>query len=151
MLILSVIIKRVCSPNNKQNSNSKHHNELGENQMNKKLMIAEEILRKLNNQIEVDRSKAISDRKFSRKWLNKSSSYLSAIKSENTDISGDALFNLFGTVIATRISLDENVLTNKDKSMESMCFKKAEFFLDLEYWLSDQIYTQAAEKQGIIF
>ena len=75
----------------------------------------------------------------------------SAIKSENTDISGDALFNLFGTVIATRISVDENVLTNKDKSMENMCFKKAEFFLDLEYWLSDQIYTQAAEKQGIIF
>ena len=31
--------------------------------------------------------------------------------------------------------------------MENMCFKKAEFFLDLEYWLSDQIYTQAAEKQ----
>ena len=50
MLILSVIIKCVCSPNNKQNSNSKHHNELGENQMNNKLMIAEEILKKLNNQ-----------------------------------------------------------------------------------------------------
>jgi len=151
MLILSVIIKRVCSPNNKQNSNSKHHNELGENQMNNKLMIAEEILKKLNNQIEVDRSKAISDRKFSRKWLNKSSSYLSAIKSENTDISGDALFNLFGTVIATRISVDENLSTNTDNSMKDKYANKAEFFLDLEYWLSDQIYTQAAEKQGIIF
>jgi len=29
--------------------------------------------------------------------------------------------------------------------------KKTAFFLDLEYWLSDPIYTQAAEKQGIIF
>ena len=95
MLILSVIIKRVCVFKQLTKLN-KHHNELGENQMNNKLMIAEEILKKLNNQIEVDRSKAISERKFSRKWLNKSSSYLSAIKSENTDISGDALFNLFG-------------------------------------------------------
>ena len=32
--------------------------------MNNKLMIAEEILRKLNNQIEVDRSKAINYTKF---------------------------------------------------------------------------------------
>ena len=51
MLKLSVIIKRVYSPNNKQNSNSKHHNELGENQMNNKLMIAEEILRKLMKKV----------------------------------------------------------------------------------------------------
>jgi hypothetical protein len=35
--------------------------------------------------------------------------------------------------------------------MKDMYIKKAVFFLDLEYWLSDQIYTQAAEKQGIIF
>ena len=27
--------------------------------------------------------------------------------------------------------------------------KKAKFFLNLEYWLSDQIYTQAAEKQEL--
>jgi hypothetical protein len=119
--------------------------------MNKKLMIAEAILKRLNKEIEVDRCDQMSERQFSRKWLKKSSSYLSAIKAENTDISGDALFNLFGTVIATRISVDENASTNKDKSMENMCIKKAEFFLDLEYWLSDQIYTQAAEKQGIIF
>jgi len=76
---------------------------------------------------------------------------MSAIKSEDTDISGDALFNLFGTVIATRISADENASSNKDNSMKDMHIKKAVFFLDLEYWLSDQIYTQAAEKQGIIF
>ena len=114
-------------------------------------MIAEAILKKLNKEIEVERCNQMSERQFSRKWLQKSSSYISAIKSEDTDISGDALFNLFGTVIATRISVDENVSTNKDNSMEDMYIKKAEFFLDLEYWLSDQIYTQAAEKQGIIF
>ena len=119
--------------------------------MNKKLMIAEAILKKLNKEIEINKSIQMSERQFSRKWLQKSSSYMSAIKSEDTDISGDALFNLFGTVIATRISADENVSSNKDNSMKDMYIKKAVFFLDLEYWLSDQIYTQAAEKQGIIF
>ena len=114
-------------------------------------MIAEAILKKLNKEIEINKSIQMSERQFSRKWLNKSSSYLSAIKSENTDISGDALFNLFGTVIATRISVDENVSTNTDNSMKDKYTKKAAFFLDLEYWLSDQIYTQAAEKQGIVF
>ena len=114
-------------------------------------MIAEAILKKLNKEIEINKSIQMSERQFSRKWLNKSSSYLSAIKSENTDISGDALFNLFGTVIATRISVDENVSTNTDNTMKDKYANKAAFFLDLEYWLSDQIYTQAAEKQGIIF
>ena len=39
--------------------------------MNKKLMIAEAILKRLNKEIEVDICNQMSERQFSRKWLKK--------------------------------------------------------------------------------
>ena len=41
--------------------------------MNKKLMIAEAILKKLNKEREINKSIQMSERQFSRKWLQKSS------------------------------------------------------------------------------
>jgi len=109
--------------------------------MNNKLMIAETILKKLNSEIKMYSSKPMSERQFSQNWLKKSPNYMSVIKAGNTDISVDALFNLFGTIISKRINVDVN------KSTKKAIDKKAIFLLNLEYWLSDQIYTQAAKQE----
>jgi|TARA_B100001964_G_scaffold193745_1_gene217040 hypothetical protein len=114
--------------------------------MNNKLMIAETILKKLNSEIKMYSSKPMSERQFSRNWLKKSPNYMSVIKAGNTDISVDALFNLFGTIISKRMNVDVHTSTDKGIDINN---KKAKFFLNLEYWLSDQIYTQAAEKQEL--
>ena len=110
--------------------------------MNNKLMIAETILKKLNSEIKMYSSKPMSERQFSQNWLKKSPNYMSVIKAGNTDISIDALFNLFGTIISKRINVDVN------KSTKKAIDKKATFLLNLECWLSDQIYTQGSKTRN---
>ena len=114
--------------------------------MNNKLMIAETILKKLNSEIKMYSSKPMSERQFSQNWLKKSPNYMSVIKAGNADISIDALFNLFGTIISKRMNIDVNTSTSKAIDINN---KKATFFLNLEYWLSDQIYTQATGNRNL--
>jgi len=106
-------------------------------------MIAETILKKLNSEIKIYCSKPLSERQFSQNWLKKSPNYMSVIKAANTDISIDALYNLFGTLISKRMNVDVNTSTNKAINM------RATFLLNLEYWLSDQIYTQATGNRNL--
>tara|TARA_B100001971_G_C17642179_1_gene263915 strand:- start:267 stop:431 length:165 start_codon:yes stop_codon:yes gene_type:complete len=50
--------------------------------------------------------------------------------------------------ISSECTSEPTVHTSTDKGID-INNKKAKFFLNLEYWLSDQIYTQAAEKQEL--
>lgn len=112
-----------------------------------RLEIAEHVMNKLNE----GQSEQISERYFGRNWLGKTSTYMGYVRSSNSDVSADAIFNLYGKIIKHRVQTEQDRALNYDNELVEVYQKRVEFFRNLEVYLGDAIYDEAAASQGIEF
>ena len=59
--------------------------------------------------------------------------------------------NLYGKVIKQRVQTEQDIVLNRDNDLVEVFHKRAKFFNQLENFISDAIYEEAAATQGIEF
>ena len=89
-----------------------------------KLHIAESVMRQLNE----GQYEPMSERYFGSHWLGRDSTYMGYIKSADTDISAEALMNLYGKIIKQRVQTEQDILHNRDNEMVEPLRKHADFY-----------------------
>jgi hypothetical protein len=116
--------------------------------MNMNMRIIENVFSKLN---EVGRGEDVSMRFFSRKWLRKDPSYVAHKKSLGEDVSHDAIFTLYGKIIAQRVDAERSLASNTedDRELVEIYLHKIEVFRGLEYYVSSAIFENAASEAGV--
>jgi hypothetical protein len=116
--------------------------------MNMNMKIVENVYTKLN---EVGRGEDVSMRFFSRTWLDKTPSYVGHKKSVGEDISHDAIFTLYGKIIAQRVDAERSLASNTedDRELVDIYLHKIKIFRTLEHYVQWAIFENAAESQGV--
>jgi hypothetical protein len=112
-----------------------------------KLHIAESVVRQLNE----EQYEPMSERYFGSHWLGRDNTYMGYIKSADTDISAEALMNLYGKIIKQRVQTEQDIMLNRDNEMVEPLRKRADFYHRVECYLGSAIYDEAVATQGVEF